>query len=302
MHTGTGKYMAAVGMFDGLHTGHRFVLGELRRHAAMRGMQPMVITFANHPSDILRPDNMPHLLMSVETKRRAISDLTGIQTVEVLQFTAEFAAMTAQEFLNKLKSRGVAALVMGFNNHIGSDRLDAKQAKGLGIIDIEELQACPGDENASSSCLRKAVSQADFAAAKALLGHNFTIEGSVVHGRKLGRTIGFPTANIQPHLAERQLLPPDGVYAADVMLKGENRTHRAIVNIGHRPTVDHSDTPARTIEAHILDFSGDIYGCGISLTFLSALRAEQRFPSLEALRTQLTADAEAARHIQASDK
>ena len=155
MHTGTGKYMAAVGMFDGLHTGHRFVLGELRRHAAMRGMQPMVITFANHPSDILRPDNMPHLLMSAETKRRAISDLTGIQTVEVLQFTAEFAAMTAQEFLNKLKSRGVAALVMGFNNHIGSDRLDAKQAKGLGIIDIEELQACPGDENASSSCCEK---------------------------------------------------------------------------------------------------------------------------------------------------
>lgn len=289
--------MAATGMFDGLHAGHLFVLAELRRRAAARGLQPMVISFANHPSETLRPDKPVQLLMSPPAKRKAIRELAGIDTVEIIDFTPDFAAMTAAQYLATLKKKGVAALAMGFNNHIGSDRLDATGAAALGIIDIEQLPPCPGDEATSSSALRHAIADADLDTAAGLLGRPFAIDGTVVGGKRLGRTIGFPTANIAPTLGSRQLLPPDGVYAADITLEDETATRRAMVNIGVRPTVDNSAAPARSIEAHILDFDADIYGTPVSLAFLRRLRSERRFPSLDALRAQLALDATAARHI-----
>ena len=290
------RYMAATGMFDGLHAGHLFVLAELRRRAADRGLQPMVISFANHPSETLRPNKPVRLLMSAPAKRKAIRELAGIDTVEIIDFTPDFAAMTAAQYLATLKKKGVAALAMGFNNHIGSDRLDATNAAALGIIDIEQLPPCPGDEATSSSALRHAIADADLDTAAGLLGRPFAIDGTVVGGKRLGRTIGFPTANIAPTLGSRQLLPPDGVYAADITLEGETATRRAMVNIGVRPTVDNSAAPARSIEAHILDFDADIYGTPVSLAFLRRLRSERRFPSLDALRVQLALDATAARH------
>lgn len=289
--------MAATGMFDGLHAGHLFVLAELRRRATDRGLQPMVISFANHPSETLRPDKPVRLLMSAPAKRKAIRELAGIDTVEIIDFTPDFAAMTAAQYLATLKKKGVAALAMGFNNHIGSDRLDATGAAALGIIDIEQLPPCPGDEATSSSALRHAIGDADLDTATGLLGRPFAIDGTVVGGKRLGRTIGFPTANIAPTLGFRQLLPPDGAYAADITLEGETATRRAMVNIGVRPTVDNSAIPARSIEAHILDFDADIYGTPVSLAFLRRLRSERRFPSLDALRAQLALDATAARHI-----
>lgn len=291
------RYMAATGMFDGLHAGHLFVLAELRRRAAARGLLPMVISFGNHPSETLRPDRPVRLLMSADAKRKAISTLAGIDTVEIIDFTPEFAAMTAAQYLTALKKRGIAALAMGFNNHIGSDRLDAVGAATLGIVDIEQLPPCPGDEATSSSALRRAIADADFDTAATLLGRPYTIDGTVVGGKRLGRTIGFPTANIAPALGTRQLLPPDGAYAADITLAGETTPRRAMVNIGLRPTVDKSAAPARTIEAHILDFAADIYNTTVTLTFLRRLRPERRFPSLDALRVQLALDAAAARHL-----
>jgi len=291
------KYMAAVGMFDGLHAGHLFVLGELSRRAAMRGLTPMVISFGNHPSEILTPAGPVPMLMSPEAKRKAIADLTDISTVEIIDFTPKLAAMTAADFLKTLKNKGISALTMGFNNHIGSDRLDAAGAAALGIIDIEQLPPCPGDEATSSSALRRAIADADFDTARTLLGRPYVIDGTVVGGKHLGRTIGFPTANIAPALGRRQLLPPDGAYAADITLAGDTTPRRAIVNVGLRPTVDTSADPVRTIEAHILDFDADIYGTVISLTFLRRLRPERRFPSLDTLRAQLVLDAQAARHL-----
>ncbi len=290
------RYMAAVGMFDGLHSGHLFVLGQLRRLAAERGLQPMVITFRRHPADTLAPSKAPKLIMGPEAKAEAIRSLAAIDTVEVTDFTPRFASMTAAAFLTLLKERGVAALAMGFNNHIGSDRLDADAARALGIIDIAALPPCPGDESTSSSALRQAIAEADFDTAARLLGRPFTIEGTVVGGKQLGRTIGFPTANISPEIADRQLLPPDGAYAADIAIDGDSTTHRAMVNIGLRPTVDHTAPPARTIEAHILDFDADIYGRHTILTFRRRLRPERRFNSLDALRAQLALDAAAARN------
>lgn len=290
-------YMATVGMFDGLHTGHLFVLGELKRRAADKGLCPMAITFARHPAETLAPGHAPRLLMSAEAKRKAIAGLAGIEAVELIDFSPEFAAMPAARFLEMLKAKGVSSLAMGFNNHIGSDRLDAKAASALGIIDIEQLPPCPGDEATSSSALRSAIAEADFGRAATLLGRPYTIDGTVTGGKRLGRTIGFPTANIATALGPRQLLPPDGAYAADITLDGEASPRRAIVNIGLRPTVDNSTEPARTIEAHILDFDADIYGTHVSLTFLRRLRPERRFPSLDALRAQLAIDAQAARTL-----
>lgn len=290
------RYIAAVGMFDGMHAGHLFVLGQLRRLAAERDLRPMVITFRRHPADTLTPAKAPKLIMGPAAKTKAIRTLAAIDTVEVTDFTPQFAAMTAAQFLASLKDRGVAALAMGFNNHIGSDRLDADAARALGIIDIVALPPCPGDEHTSSSALRQAIAEADFGTAARLLGRPFAIEGTVVGGKQLGRTIGFPTANISPELADRQLLPPDGAYAADIAIDGDSTTHRAMVNIGIRPTVDHTDAPARTIEAHILDFDADIYGRRTTLTFRRRLRPERCFDSLDTLRTQLALDAEAARN------
>lgn len=218
------KYMAAVGMFDGLHAGHIFVLGRLSRLAQERGLEPLVISFGNHPSETLSPDKPVKLLMSPELKQKELRRLTGINAVEIIDFTPSFAAMTAAEFLSDLREKGIAALAMGFNNHIGSDRLDAAGASDLGIIDIEQLPPCPGDEATSSSKLRLAISQADFDTAASLLGRPFAIEGTIVGGKRLGRTIGFPTANISNSLGSRQLLPPDGAYAADIAIEGyENR-------------------------------------------------------------------------------
>lgn len=297
MPAGNHGYIAAVGMFDGLHTGHIFVLGELRRRAAALRLDPMVITFANHPSEVLRPDNPVPLLMSAEHKRREIKHLAGIDKVEFIPFTRSFATMTAARFLTDLKKKGVRVLAMGFNNHIGSDRLDADSAAALGIIEIEKLPPCPDCAHASSSALRKAIGGADLDTAATLLGRRYTFRGTVVNGRHLGRTIGFPTANIAPENGSRQLLPPDGAYAADITVGDDPTPRRAIVNIGIRPTVDTSASPRRTIEAHILDFHADIYGSDVKLTFLRRLRPERRFPSIDALRAQLALDAQSARNL-----
>ncbi len=298
MTTDNDRYIAAVGMFDGLHAGHLFVLGKLRALAESRGLRPMVISFANHPAEILSPAKTPRLIAGPEEKKELIRTLAGIGRVEIVPFTAGFAAMTAADFLSNLKSRGIGVLAMGFNNHIGSDRLTAAEASALGIIDIIALPPCPGGHDLSSSALRCAIENADFATAAAILSRPYSIEGTVVPGRQLGRKIGYPTANIEIEDAQRRLLPPDGVYAADVTVDRDPAVYRAMVNIGRRPTVDNSAAPLRTIEAHILALSADLYSRRISLTFLRRLRDERRFPSIEALKAQLALDAEAARNTE----
>lgn len=298
MATDNDRYAAAVGMFDGLHAGHLFVLGKLRELAESRRLRPMVISFANHPTEVLSPADAPGLISGPAEKEKLIRALTGIERIEIMPFTTGFAAMTAARFLSHLKSRGVDVLAMGFNNHIGSDRLTATEAAALGIIEIVAMPPSPESNDLSSSALRRAIAGADFATAAAILSRPYSIEGTVVPGRQLGRKIGYPTANIEIEDAPRRLLPPDGVYAADVTVDHDPTAHRAMVNIGRRPTVDNSAEPLRTIEAHILNFSADLYSRRLTLTFLRRLRDERRFSSLEALTAQLALDAEAARSTE----
>ncbi len=281
-------------MFDGLHAGHRFVLGRLRDIAASQGLEPLVLTFSNHPLSVLAPERAPLLLMPPHIKVADIEAECGIGNVEVLDFTRELAAMTGREFLEMLRDRGVELLAMGFNNTIGSDRLNAAAAAALGVMDVVELDACPGIEHGSSTAVRAALGRGDVDEAAALLGRAFEMEGMVVEGKQLGRTIGYPTANlaIEPGL----MVPAVGVYAVDVFVDGADVPVRGMLNIGYRPTVDSSDAPKQSIEVHLLDYSANLYGLPLRVRFLRRLRGEQRFESLDALRAQLALDAAAARH------
>lgn len=280
------RHIAAVGMFDGVHRGHAYLLDSLRRDADRRDMEPLVLTFARHPMSILRPDTAPALLTSTGLRTQLIHSL-GIADVKVMDFGKGDFALTAAQFIEKIKSRyGADALLMGFNNHIGSDRRTYADLIADGY-DITAATPCP-DIDASSSLIREQIHKADFGKAEAMLGHRFTVRGTVVPGQRLGRTIGFPTANIQPEDAS-QLLPPDGVYAVDAHIDGD--TYRGMANIGTRPTVGGHH---RTFEVHIIDFAGDIYGTSLDIDFISRLRPERQFPSLEALTAQLALDRTAA--------
>lgn len=291
------RHIVAVGMFDGLHRGHAFVLQQLKRLGAERGLEPEVLTFADHPAATLAPDHAPRLIMPGSRKAGLIASRFGIKAVKLIDFSPEFAAMTGAEFLALLKHEySAACIAMGFNNHIGSDRLDAAAAAECGIIDVVALPQFPEASGLCSSAAREAVGKADFGEAGRILGYAFELCGTVVHGNKLGRTIGYPTANISPQAGPRQLLPPDGVYAAEAFTGESNTPFRAVVNIGLRPTVD-STGRGRTIEAHLLDFDSDIYGSLLRLEFLSRIRGEKKFESLADLRCQIDKDADSARFL-----
>lgn len=279
--------MAAVGMFDGVHRGHAFLLRTLAYEAVRAGMRPLAITFARHPQAILRPERAPGLLGGVEQRCKYIKDTFCIDTA-VLNLDADGLKMTASEFLEILnRDYGVKALLMGYDNHIGSDRRTAVDLAGA-VIPVLSAPPCP-EIAVSSSAIRDAISRGEIKKANNLLGHNFTVAGSVVGGHRLGRKIGFPTANIDPS-EPAQLLPADGVYAVDVLLDGHRM--RGMANIGKRPTVGGEE---RTFEVHILDFYGDLYGRKPEVQIIARLRDERRFDSLDALSAQLSADRDAAR-------
>lgn len=291
----SGRYAATIGMFDGLHAGHRYVLERLKDVAASRGLEPMVVTFANHPLTVLAPERAPLLLMPPHIKEADIKEECGIGKVEVLDFTPELASLTARQFMNMLHEQGVELLAMGFNNTIGSDRLKAVDAAALGVMDVVELDACPGIEHGSSTAVRSALAHGDVEEAASLLGRYFEMEGTVVEGRQLGRTIGYPTANLA--IGAGLMIPAGGVYVVDAYIDEDDTPVRGILNIGFRPTVDRSDSPQQTVEVHLLDYSGNLYEHRMRLRFLRHLRGEQRFETLEALRAQLARDAAAARLI-----
>lgn len=279
--------IAAIGMFDGVHLGHRAILDALAEQAVASGREPIAFTFAVHPRETLT-GACPGLITDIEQKRSMISPVA--RTV-VLDFGKDDFAMTAVEFLERLKTAyGVDAVVMGYNNHIGSDRRDAGWLAANCDTEIFEVgRYCDGAEAPSSSRIREYILNGDVAAARELLGHAFAVRGTVVHGREIGRTIGFPTANIEP-ADPRQILPADGVYAVAVHIGDELK--RGMANIGTRPTL--SDGRGKTLEVNIFDFEGELYGKTVSVDFLGRLRPESAFADLDALKAQLQRDKTAA--------
>ncbi len=288
--------VVTTGFFDGVHLGHRHVLETVVSSARERGEEAIVVTFWPHPRTVLQQDARDfRLLTSVEEKKALLKDL-GIDRVEVIPFTKEFARLRADEYLRFLrKSFGATMVVMGYDNRVGSDQLTADACAQLPEfahrIDFSVLSCAPlpdyaHGEAVSSTQIRKAIEEGDVERANKMLGYDYPLHGVVVSGNKLGRTIGFPTANMQLY-EPLKLLPKDGVYAVEVEIQGQDRNYKGMCNIGVRPTVDGK---ARTIETHILDFDEDIYGLPIRIKFKKRIRDEIKFESLDALRQQLALD------------
>ena len=287
--------IATTGFFDGVHSGHRLVIDRLVSAARERGDKSLVVTFWPHPRAVLQDGARElRLLTTLEEKKSLLQGL-GVDRVEVLDFSRRFASLTAEQYLQDiLQARfGVTSLLMGYDNRLGSDRLTAvdlgpiTQKLGMELI-VADVRSVPPDP-ISSTRIRKALEIGDIAAANQMLGYGYALEGVVVAGNRLGRTIGFPTANMKLY-EPLKLIPARGVYAVQVSVLGQ--TYRGMTNIGLRPTVGGT---VPTIETHILDFSEDIYGLPLRITFLRRIRNEVQFPSLEALKAQLVLDRETCR-------
>ncbi len=282
----------AVGMFDGVHLGHQSLVSELVHCARARGLQACVITFADHPLRSIRPDAAPMLLTTAAQKADLLRQ-AGADMVVTLDFDDGMRRLTAREFMAKIADDlGAKAWVMGFNHRFGSDGLHdfaAYQAIGgdLGIdVMLADRVVIDGmDEPVSSSLVRRALDQGRIDDANAMLGRQYAIIGKVETGRQIGRTIGFPTANVRPLMAS-QLIPQRGAYACAAIIDG--RQWPAMTNIGCRPTL--GDGLAPTIETHVIGFDGNLYGSEIEVRFSRRLRPERKFPTLDALRRQLALD------------
>ena len=283
--------VVATGFFDGVHTGHRLVIRELVRSANERGEESLVITFWPHPRNVLQDDarNL-RLLTSLKEKKLHLSAL-GVDWVEVMTFSREFSKMTTEEYLRDIvRGRfGASTIVLGYDNRLGSDLLSPDETEAIALSLGLDVIRTPRGLEASSTMIRNALQDGRIEDANAMLGYGYSLDGVVVAGNRLGRTIGFPTANMQLY-EPLKLIPCDGVYAVEVETLGKR--FRGMCNIGVRPTV--SSGEHRTVETHILDFDEDIYGLDIRITFLRKLRDERPFPSLEALRQQLLLDRDAA--------
>jgi riboflavin kinase/FMN adenylyltransferase len=292
-----GPVFLAVGVFDGVHLGHRAVIDQAIRGAKTAGGTAVALTFDPHPAAILRPERAPALLTSTRHKLRLLRQI-GVQQALVVEFTSRFASTPPEEFISELVSaaRPLRQVCVGENWAFGKGRsgnLDLLQTLGgkLGFEAVGLPAVTVNGASVSSTAIRTAVESGDLSLAARLLGRDFSVFGKVAVGRKLGRTIGVPTANLLP---ESEQLPPNGVYAVNVATGNEVRP--GVANIGVRPTVSPSGTE-RILEVHLFDFSGDLYGCDLEISFLRFLRAEHKFPNLEALRTQIAADVSYARSI-----
>lgn len=286
--------IATIGMMDGVHLGHQHVLARLVALAQARGLRPMVVTFDNLPANVLRGTNIP-LLSTPEQRKALIAALFGIDDVLIQHFDRDFARLTAEEYLSELRRRfNVRALLVGFDNRLGSDRRSYEQLKpiaatlGIEIIECDRFES-PDHAEVKSTAIRGLIAEGRVEEAGALLGHPFSIHGTVVEGQQIGRTIGFPTANVGL-LSPELIVPCRGVYAVSVELEDLDRRLFGMCNIGTRPTITGCDAATVTIEVNIFDFDRDIYGRAITVDFHRRLRGEQRFADIDSLKARLDRD------------
>ena len=268
-----------------MHKGHRYLFKQLDKIAAERGLQPLIISFEQHPREVLQSDYVPQLLSTTD-ERRAL--LSAFGEVVLLPF-ADIQSLTAAEFMERLHTDyQVSVLLMGYDHQFGSDRLRKPQdykriGAQYGIEVITSGEYAEGEWHVSSTEIRLALESGNIALANELLGRPYSLRGTVVHGKGLGRTIGFPTANIQP-LDIRTIIPKCGVYAVSVRSYAVEWTP-AIMNIDR----------SGTIEVHIPSFQGDLYGQPMEVRFMRYIREEKKLDTLDALRQQIAEDLAAIR-------
>ncbi len=290
-------FAATVGFFDGVHRGHQYVMARLIRDAKEHDMQSMVVTFRQHPRQVLQKDFIPKLLTPYKDKKRLLAQ-TGVDRIEGITFTKEFASLSAREFMQMLHDDYcVRRLLIGYDNRFGRDRSETFEdyvriGKEIGI-DVVCLDALDNNgQNISSSVVRRLLAEGDVAKANDNLGHEFGFEGTVVRGFGEGRKLGFPTANMK--ITTEQLIPKRGVYAVKVCVEGFAEEFAGMMNIGCRPTYGEF---GETVEVNILDFDADIYDRRISVRFIDRIRDEKRFGSIKELKAQLSTDKEQIKKI-----
>lgn len=288
------KYAATVGFFDGVHAGHRFLIEELKKEAKQRGLLSMVITFKLHPRKVLHNSYQPELLCTPDEKIQLLNS-TGVDHVTELDFSPEMARLSAYEFMSQVLARelNVSFLLVGHDHRFGHNREDGfteyvQYGKQTGMEVIQANRYSTGTmKHISSSEIRIALKKGDIETANNLLTTPYSFTGYVINGFKVGRKIGFPTANLKP-IHPDKLIPGTGVYA--VIVEWNQVFYKAMMNIGRRPTLDNGMDIS--LEVHIIDFSEEIYHQKIKIQFLSKIRDEKKFDSIDQLIIQLKKDRE----------
>lgn len=293
------KPIVTIGMFDGVHVGHRALLQQLSLHKIQSGGETVVLTFWPHPQVFFGKTQDFKMLSTLDEKLELLSEI-GIDHCIVLPFTSEFSQLTAHEYITNILHRGIGAhkIVIGYDHRYGTKgqgdfALMQTMGKELGF-DVEEIPAYTLEHvNVSSTKVRHALQEGNVRKAHEYLSYTYSIAGTVQQGRQIGRTIGIPTANVLPE-SEFKLVPALGVYATRVLFN--NTLYNSVTSIGLNPTIDpHNTTPS--IEVHILDFDQDIYNANLRVYFVERLRDEQRYNSLEELTHAIAGDIENARNI-----
>ena len=278
-------YVATIGMFDGVHRGHQFVLQQVVDEAHRRGLLSMAITFDKQTPSMLTP---------LDEKRQLLAH-AGIDHVEVLTFDDALRQMTARQFMQEvLKDRlNVKVLLTGYDNRFGYNRVEGfddyvryGQEMGIDVISLPVAPTAEKDQVVSSSLIRELLLSGQVAEAAQCMGHLYSLQGCVAHGEHIGTTMGFPTANIEPNYSQ-QLIPAPGAYAVLVSLDEHSEPLQGMMNIGMRPTFNGQQT---TLEVYILHFNENLYGRQLSVSFVERLRDEKRFATMKALKEQLQRD------------
>lgn len=287
--------LIAIGVFDGVHLGHRHLIEYLKRQAMVREYLAGVVTFANHPQEIVSPQIPVSYLTNLEEKINLLKQL-DIELVVPLSFNLELAQLPARQFIQLLqKHLNMKGLILGPDFALGRNREGdiftlRSMGKEMGFTtDVVAPKIIEG-ETASSTNVRKALAQGNIQKAGMLLGRPFSLKGPVIHGVERGTSLGFPTANLQAGLD--QALPADGVYVTRAFI--DDRAYPSVTNIGTRPTFGQGE---RTIEVYILDFSGDVYGEMLKIELLERLRDEKRFSDPAELKAQIEMDVGRARQV-----
>jgi riboflavin kinase/FMN adenylyltransferase len=292
--------VVTVGTFDGVHAGHRSILQQMRRLS--EGVSPViVVTFDPHPRQIIRPEPEPPGLLTTLHERAELLSESGVTDMIVVPFTRDFSLIDSSQFIREylFEKIGMQHYVIGYDHQFGRNRegsIDTarRMALELGFTCTVVGKHAIEETTVSSTQVRNALKvSGDVEVAARFLGRPYQLSGTVVHGAKRGRNLGYPTANIQPHHPGK-IIPATGVYAVDVEVQGKR--FRGMLNIGYKPTFESGRSIS--IEVHLFDFHADLYGYSLTLFFLKRIRDEQKFSGIEALIAQLKRDEREARHVK----
>lgn len=284
--------VATIGFFDGVHRGHRFLINQVKKAAVKNGLCSALVTFPVHPRQVMQSTYRPQLLSSPKEKLELL-ETTGVDYCILLPFTQELSKLSAREFMQLLRDKfNIRMLVIGYDHRFGHNRSDSfedycRYGKELDIYIVRARAYTDGEDKISSSVIRQLLKEGEVGQAAKFLGYNYYLDGTVVDGYKVGRKIGFPTANLQVDCSDK-LIPSEGVYAVYVYVEGKKWA--GMLNIGHRPTLNNGKD--LSIEVNILHFSDDIYHKEMRIEFVKYLRPEEKYDTIDALIAQMHKDRE----------